>query len=312
MSMSWRRTRKRIKNWLIYLLVKNGIKWILSIQRDTAITFLKNLSLLGFYLVRSERKKTIKHLTQVYQNSKTPKKINRMGKEVFLNLGRNMADAFGLARLNNKNIDRYIEIQGCEILDAALKKGKGVIVLTGHIGNWELLASYFAMKGYPVNVVGAPIYDPRLDELVVKNRVGGGLKYMERGSATREILKALSRNEIVGLLIDQDTKHVDGVFVDFLGAKAYTPVGPVLLAIKTGAAIVPMAIHIRTNDNHVIEVENELVLESFEDQEQNRIYNTQLCSNAVEKFIRKYPTQWVWMHERWKTRPGNVPHRVAR
>jgi len=311
-STFWHRTRKRIKNWLIYLLVKNGIKGILNVQRDTAITFLKNLSLLGFYIVPGERKKTINHLTQVYRNSKTPKEIHCMAKAVFLNLGRNMADAFGLARFNNQNIDRYIEVRGKENLDAALKKGKGVIVLSGHIGNWELMASYFAMKGYPVNVVGAPIYDPRLDELVVKNREGSGLKYIERGSATREIIKAMIRNEIIGLLIDQDTKHVEGVFVDFLGTKAYTPVGPVLLAIKTGAAIVPMAIHIRKNDTHLIEFENEIVLEPFEDQEQNRIYNTQLCSNAVEKFIRKYPTQWVWMHERWKTRPGDLPHRPAR
>jgi len=303
-SKSWRRIRKRIKNWLIYILVKGGLRWINSVPRATAIKFLRNLSLSGFYLVRAERQKTISHLTMVYGNEKNKSEIYELAKAVFLNLGRNMADAFRMPCYNSQNIDRYVQAMGLDKLDRALQKGKGVLALSGHVGNWELLGAYLAMKGYTVNVVGAPIYDPRLDDLVINNRLQSGMQYIARGSATREIMRALHRNEIVGLLIDQDTKHVEGVFVDFLGEKAYTPVGPVILAMKTEAAIVPMAIHIQKDNTHLVEIADELELVFTEDQVYNRIHNTQICSDAIEKFIREYPTQWVWMHRRWKTRPG--------
>ncbi len=306
MSGYWRRTRKKIKNWLIVLLVKAGLRWIRSVSRLTAQKFMQSLSLLGFYLVPSERRKTIRHLTMVYGSTRNPREIRRLAKSVFLMLGRNMADAFALARFHAGNIDRWVQAQGLEQLDAALSKGKGVIALTGHIGNWELMGAYLAMKGYTVNVVGAPIYDPRLDELVVRNRQSAGLKYIARGGATREIIRALQRNEVVGILIDQDTKHVAGVFVDFLGRPAYTPVGPVLLALKTGAAIVPMAIHSLKNGHHRIEIEPEIPLTVTGNRERDQIDNTQRCSEALERFIRKYPTQWVWMHERWKTKPPAI------
>ncbi len=304
MSKSWRHIRKRVKNWFIYILVKSGLIWIRSVHRTTAIKFLQTLSLLGFYFVGFERRKTIKHLTMVYGNEKSKREIYQMAKAVFLNLGRNMADAFRIPLYNTQNIDHFVNIDGVENLNQALKKGKGVLAIAGHIGNWELMGGYLAMKGYTVNVVGAPIYDPRLDELVVKNRQQAGLNYIARSTATREIIRALRRNEIVGLLIDQDTKHVEGVFIDFLGEKAYTPVGPVVLAMKTGAAVVPMAVHIQKDNTHLIEIDEELDLKFTEDQDDNRIHNTQVCSDATEKFIRKYPTQWVWMHRRWKTRPG--------
>lgn len=304
MSTSWRKTRKRVKNWFIYILVKLGLRWIRGVSRETAIQAFQTLSLLGFYLVRSERRKTIHHLTMVYGAEKSRQEIFQMAKTVFFNLGRNMADAFRIPLYHADNIDQIVAAKGLEHLDRALAKGNGVLALTGHVGNWELMGGYLAMKGYPINVVGAPIYDPRLDELVVQNRQQSGMKYIARGSATREIIRALRRNEVIGLLIDQDTKHVDGVFVDFLGKTAYTPVGPAILAEKTGAAIVPMAIHIRKDNTHQIEIENEMTIKITEDPEHNRINNTQLFSFAVENFIRRFPTQWVWMHQRWKTKPG--------
>ena len=304
MRKSWRRIRKQIKNWFIYILVKAGLRWINNVQRSTAIKFLQTLSLSGFYLVRSERQKTIKHLTMVYGKERDKQEIYQMAKTVFFNLGRNMADAFRIPCYNSQNIDRYVRAKGLEKLDHALQKGKGVIALAGHVGNWELMGGYLVMKGYTVNVVGAPIYDSRLDDFVVNNRLQSGMKYIARGSATREIIRALRRNEIVGLLIDQDTRHVDGVFVDFFGKKAYTPVGPVILAMKTQAAIVPMAVHIQKDNTHLVEIDEELDLIFTDDENYNRIHNTQICSDAIEKFIRKYPTQWVWMHQRWKTKPN--------
>ena len=310
MTKKRKRLRKRVKNWFIYVAIKSGILWMLTVQRITAMKFLQHLAVLGFYLVKSERNKTIANLRKVYGTEKTEKEIYQMGKQVFGDLGRNMADAFMLSRFNSQNIDHYVKIKGLENLDQALSQKRGVIALTGHIGNWELLGAYLSMKGYPVSVVGAPIYDPRLDELVVKNRVHSGMHYIPRGNATREIIRVLRRNEIVGILIDQDTRRVDGVFVDFLGFKAYTPVGPVVLAMKTNSLIVPMAIHMDKKGFHHIEILKPLKLRFSRDSVQDRVYNTRLCNDVLSYFIRKHPTQWVWMHERWKTKPEDISKRV--
>jgi len=301
-----KRLKKHVKNWFIYYAVKYGYAFLLGIKRDTAFKFLQTLGLIGYYIVPSERKKTVKHLKMVYGDKYNDRQIKKMTKEVFINLCRNMADAFRVGTLGPHNIDNYVTASGLEKIDRALSKGKGLLALTGHVGNWELMAAYLAMKGYSLNVIGAPIYDSRIDDLVVKNRCNSGLNYIARGSATRGILRALKRKEIIGILMDQDSKRVDGVFVDFLGEEAYTPVGPVILAIKTGAPLLPMGIHIRKNNTHVIEVGDEIELKLTGDSEYDRVYNTLLCSKAIEKHIIKYPTQWVWMHRRWKTKRKDV------
>jgi KDO2-lipid IV(A) lauroyltransferase len=192
---------------------------------------------------------------------------------------------------------------GLEKIDGALKKGKGLLLLTSHSGNWELLGAYLAFKGYPLHVVGAPSYDPRLDKLIIKNRQHSGARYIARGaSASKKILQALRRNEIIGLLIDQDSKKFDGVFVDFMGREAFTPKGPVLLAIKKNAPIVPIAIHMHRDYRHLIEVGDEIALEISGDEAHDLTVNTQKCSKAIEKYILEQPTQWIWMHNRWKTK----------
>ena len=306
MKRSFRKFRKRIKNWIIYAAVRSGVLWMLSIQRSTTMKFLQSVSKFGYYIVPSERKKTIANLTKIFGNSRSPEQINQMAKEVFSNLGRNMADAFAIPRFKTDNIDHYVKAEGLEIITKALENGTGVIALTGHIGNWELLGAYLSIKGFPINVVGAPIYDPRLDELVVKNRECSGMKYIARGTATRDIIRALRRNEVVGILTDQDTKRVDGIFVDFLGHPAYTPIGPVILAMKTKAVIVPMAIHTKNDGKHYIKVKEQIPLRFSGDVDMDRIYNTTLCNDAISDFIRENPTQWVWMHERWKTTPEDL------
>lgn len=278
----------------------------MEIDRSTAFKFFEILGVVGYYLVASERNKTIKHLTEIYSNKYSKQKIRKMARNVFINISRNVVDAFRIGVIDSKTIDEFVTASGLEKIDNAMKKQKGVLLITGHIGNWELLGAYLSLKGYPLNVIGAPIYDPRLDELVVKNRQKSGTKYIARGSATREILRALSRKELIGLLIDQDSKKFDGVFVDFMGKQAFTPSGPVILAMRTGAPVLPITIHLRKNYKHVIETGDEIQFKITGNKQEDIVYNTQLCSKAIEKAILKNPTQWVWMHKRWKTKRKNV------
>lgn len=305
-TKSLKKIRKRIKNWLIYVFAKVGFMFINAIPREYALIFFRSLGWLGYYLVPSERKKTIKHLNLVFNGKYSEKQIKAMAKEIFLNLSRNMVDAFRISTFNASSIDTIVRTKGLDKIDKVLARGKGIIAITGHIGNWELLGAYLAFKGYPLNVIGAPIYDPRLDEMVVKNRTASGAGYIARGSATKGILRALRKKEMIGILMDQDSTRNEGVFIDFLGFEAFTPVGPVALALKTGAPVLPMTIHIQENNVHFIEVFDEIELITTGDKKKDLIINTQKCSKVLEQSIMNHPTQWVWMHERWKTKKEDL------
>ena len=201
-----------------------------------------------------------------------------------------------------EELDRIVAAEGLEHLDRTSEEGKGVVLLSGHIGNWELLGAYIAMKGYPFSVVGRSLNNPRLDRLLVAHRERLGLKNIARGKATRQILRALHRGEMVGFLIDQDTE-VEGAFVDFLGRPAYTPTGPVTLALKLGAPIVSAAIHREQDDTYHVVVRPRLEPARTDDVAEDIRVNTAICSKVLEDFIREHPAQWVWMHRRWKTKP---------
>ena len=294
--------KKRLKNWLVYMFIRFGIAFVMKMNRETAIKMFEILGRLGFCLAASLRKKTFNHLQMVFGNQYSAPRIHQMAKEVFLNLARNMVDAVRLQKYDSRSIENLVSANGLEKIDRALKKGNGLLLFTSHSGNWELLGAYLAFKGYPLHVVGAPSYDPRLDELIIKNRQHSGARYIARGAdASKKILRALRKNEILGLLIDQDSTKFEGVFVDFMGRDAYTPVGPVLLAMKTHAPIMPITIHMREDYRHIIEVGDEVKLEITGDKTRDLTVNTQQCSKAVEKFILAQPTQWIWMHNRWKT-----------
>jgi len=296
---------KRFKNWFIYVLVRFFFFLLQIMPRQVAYLVLTRISLLCYYLIPDARQKTRRHLTLVFGKEKSPEQIRQMSKEVFRNLGRNATDMFRIQKALKKDPYRYVSVRGLEHLDQALARGKGVIVITGHIGCWELLAGFFSSIGYSAAVVGTPLYDPRLDAMLIKNRTSVGLTNINRDRGARQILKELHSNHILGILIDQDTK-VDGVFVDFLGMPALTPVGPVTLAMKTGASIVPMSIHIQPDNRHLIEVEAMIPLQISNNRQLDRQINTARCSQAVERMLLKDPTQWVWMHERWKTKPGEA------
>lgn len=292
---------KGIKNWSIYILIRSIISIVKVIPRQWAFSFLKAVGWLVYLSIPRFRNKTIENLRIAFGGEKDDAEMKRMAKRVFLNLGRNAADAIRLQKFTPHNIDRYVKAIGLENIDKALRKGRGVLAITGHIGNWELLGAYLALKGYPLNVVSARLYDHRLNKIVVETRERAGLRNITRGSGTREILRALKRGEIVGILIDQDTR-VEGTFVEFFGRKAFTPIGPVLLAMKTGAALIPLAIHMKEDNTHLITVKEEMPLELTGDLQNDIVINTQRCTREIENFIRQDPTQWVWMHDRWKTR----------
>jgi Kdo2-lipid IVA lauroyltransferase/acyltransferase len=296
--------KKRIKNSLIYYFVVMIAALLRSLPRRTAIALMRGFGGLGFHLARKEREKTIRHLTLAYGHEKSPDEIARLAKAVFRHFGLMAADAIRMPLIVAGGINNLVENSGMERLQAALARGRGAIVLTGHFGNWELFGAWVAQNGFPVKVVGRSAYDPRLDKIVVDLRNTAGYTNIARGKATREIIRTLRDNEVLGMLVDQDTK-VEGVFVDFFGRPAHTAIGPVTLAQKMGCALLPAFIHLQDDGTYKIEFDEEIELTSTGDAERDLIVNTQKISDSYERAIRRHPEQWVWMHERWKKQPGD-------
>jgi len=293
---------QRLKNWLIYRFIRALLFWTSRMPRRSALKGCGLLGQMSFWVLKDPRRMALKNLSLVFGKPPDHPRLVKTAHRVFVNAGKNIADLVLLSHLNPAHIDKVVKIQGRHHLDDALAQGRGVIAITGHIGNWEMLAARFAMEGYPVTAVARRVYDLRLDRILNDLRKNTQVRGISRDTDIREMIRVLRRGEILGVLMDQDTR-VRGVFVPFFGRPAHTPVGPVVLALKTGAPIVPMAIHRQPDDTYLITVRPALQVNYTGDREKDVVLNTAACTRTLEQFIRQDPTQWVWMHNRWRKQP---------
>ena len=218
--------------------------------------------------------------------------------KVFDSLAR-LAHVFArLPRINRGNVRRWIRYEGLEHFQEAKRRGKGVLFATGHLGCWELSHYAHALMTEPMSVVVRPLDNPYLDEFVERRRSGSGNKILGKKDLLRDVLKALHANQAVGILIDQNTATEEGAFVDFFRVPASSNTGFVRLAHKTGAAVIPGFAVWR-------EAERKFVLKFYPILEMtgDLVADTQAVQHAVERAVREYPDQWLWIHRRWKARP---------
>ncbi len=292
---------RKVKYTLLVSLVKFLI-WISSwLPARWLHAIFSTLSKVAFYLLKKERDKTIANVKIGYPD-KTEKECRTFAREVFIYLGVNYADlAKGLTVRTQGHYRKVIQIEGEKHFEEAYKKGKGVLALTCHRGAFELVGTYCGLH-YPTVGVGAKLKNKALDRLLVDNRTSRGIDFTHRGKNTLKLIRALKQGKVVIMLIDQDTDKVKNVFVDFYGEKAATPIGAALLAQKTGSAVVPMAMSIQ-NGKQVLTIRPKIEIVNTENEDEDIQTNTQLMSDALETFIKEHPEQWVWVHERWKTRP---------
>ncbi len=267
-------------------------RWSVRLGSFTGVT--------AYLFLSRERQKTLRHLQLALGNRLSPGKLRRTARACFAHLGTGFFELLCLSRLTPDALNRIVEIQGEENLQKALGQGRGVIYIGGHIGNWELMAAAMAQKGYPIKVVAAPIYDPRLNRLMVQYRARFGVETIQRGSAqaARQILAGPRKGDILAFLIDQDTE-VEGIHVDFFGRKAHTPTGAASLAIHTGAPVLMGYTHRLDNGRHRIVIHEPLTVLRTGQREQDIRVNTAVFKKHLEDFILRRPEQWVWMHRRW-------------
>lgn len=259
---------------------------------------------LAFAALPGARRRALAHVAIAFPDGAGDATHRAIARRSFVNLGRSAFEVLMLSRRSHPPIERLCAIEGEERLKTALAAGRGVIFLTGHLGNWELMAALVTRRGYPASVVATPVYDPRLDRLLVDARARHGVHTISRGSpsAARHLLSGLRRNAILGMLIDQDT-DVDGVFVPFFGRPAYTPAGPAALALKTGAPVIFGFILREGASRHRLILQGPIELIRTGDPGRDIRENTARFTREIERFIRSHPDHWVWMHNRWKRQP---------
>jgi KDO2-lipid IV(A) lauroyltransferase len=196
----------------------------------------------------------------------------------------------------------YVRIERKDLLDDALRAGRGCLVVTGHCGNWELLASRIASLGVPLTVVARRVNDERFDALIRGYRGGAGMEILLRDDPRflAAVRDALGRNRVVALLIDQDSAG-GGVFVPFFGRLAHTPPGAAILAFRTKAPVLASFIRRRPDGGHLITFETMPVPPSAGAGKVTEL--TATFTAAIEAAIRRAPAEWVWWHERWRRRP---------
>jgi Kdo2-lipid IVA lauroyltransferase/acyltransferase len=226
---------------------------------------------------------------------------DRLTDEVFQSIGRLLLSFARFPRINRENVHQWIGYEGLENFTNAQARGRGVLVATAHLGNWELSAFTHALMTAPMHIVVRPLDNPDVDRLVERRRALSGNRIIRKKEAAREILRALKAGEAVGILIDQNTTPEEGVFIDFFGRQACAGTAFVKFAHHTGAAVVP-GFALWRQDRYVLRFYPEIKMTGVVQQD------TQSVHSALESVIREYPGQWLWIHRRWKTRPpGESP-----
>ncbi len=291
----------RYRRYYLYYLARFAIFFFYLLPSNVGLFIAGKIGLLAYFILKEYRDITLRNLRGALGKERTEKELGRIARRVFENLSKNAFELVRSPRINTKNIDRIVEFENGEILDAAFAKGKGVIIITAHFGNWELMAATLRIKGYPGVTVGRRIYFDKYDRYLNRLRRSKDVNVIYRDESPRKILKVLKGNRIVGIVADQDVDSVEGVFVDFFGMSAYTPAGPAALAKVSGAALIPVFI-VRKNGRHTLVIEKPIELDDTGDKDKDVVSNTQKWSSVVESYIRRYPEQWVWMHRRWKTK----------
>jgi KDO2-lipid IV(A) lauroyltransferase len=232
----------------------------------------------------------------------------RILRGVFRHLGWELVEFCRMARYTVENTREWIGTEGLDNYLAAEARGKGVLVVTGHLGVWELSSFYHSLMGHPMGMVIRRLDNRRLDEFVNGIRCLHGNRILPKDDFARGLLRAMRAGQTVGILMDTNMTPPQGAFVEFFGRPACTATGLARVALKTGAAVLPgFMLWEPDQKKYVLHFGPELVFARTGGAEADILAATQLCTQAIESWIRRYPDQWLWIHKRWKTRPAGGP-----
>lgn len=262
-----------------------------------------------YHLSARRRLLTLYNLRRAFPE-KPEAEILRIAKGAYRNVATVAAELFDIPRLTRENIGDLVDAEGLEHCRAALEKGQGVLFFGAHFGNWELEAAAVSLFLKPAVVIYRRLDNPLLDALVRHVRSATGNTPLPKERAMRPMLRTLKRNDMLGILIDQNVDHYEGVFIDFFGRPACTTDGLAMLSLHTGAPVLPGYIVRKPDGRYRFVVGPAVEITNTGDWEHDVRVNTQRFMKIIEETIRQYPDQWLWLHQRWKTQLCQLPGRA--
>ncbi|HID56912.1 TPA: hypothetical protein EYP37_10325 [Candidatus Poribacteria bacterium] len=305
MTRKERTLRAKWPSSLSYLLVRSLKSIVLKMSEEEAMAFGARLGLLAYHTVISRRRiaeRNVSLAMPLISQHHPSSTVDSIVRGCFLNLGKTLVEFLRIPLLKERGLHPKIRPSGMEHLYRSLEREKGVVLFIPHMGNWELLAPFYGAMLTRKAVVVFPLKNPDLDGLVESHRGMFGLEIIPKRGASRHVLRRLRENYVVGLLADQNAGR-EGVFVEFFGQLASCARGPVAFAIKTGAALHLSADIRQPDDTHIITVSEPIELKLSGDMEEDVRANTERLMKMLEELICMYPEQWLWVHNRWKTKP---------
>ena len=258
---------------------------------------------IAFHALGRLRRVGIRNLELAFPDMTAPDREAILRSE-YRNLGYLLAEFCKMPGYTPATANPFVRYEGLENYIAARDRGKGVLVLTGHLGAWELSSFYHSLMGMPMGMVIRRLDNPLVDEFVNRIRCLHGNRVIHKDDFARGLIASMRAGETVGILMDTNMTPPQGVFVPFFGVLACTASGMARIAAKTGATVLPgFLLWEQSEQRYVLHFGKELDVIRTGDPEQDALANTASFTAAIEQYIRQYPEQWLWLHRRWKTRP---------
>ncbi|OGJ94146.1 MAG: hypothetical protein A2487_11810 [Candidatus Raymondbacteria bacterium RifOxyC12_full_50_8] len=293
--------KKRVKNTAIYLAIRAAAACIGVIPRGASLCAATWLARAAYQLAAHERNKMDANLARAFGPELTEKDRRAIGERVFANITANLVDAILMKQLFTQAPGRYMAVRNLEIAHTALAAGRGIIFVTAHTGCFEMMPPRFSLLGFPILVLGAPSFDERVSRFIARNRGLFNVTYLERQESPRAVLSWLKQGRALGVLCDLDTR-VESRFVPFFGQPAKTVMGPFKLGVRTGALLIPVFTERMADNTQRVTIHPPLEPRGHAEDEKITSVMTQF-NTLLEQVIRNDPAQWIWMHDRWKSKP---------
>ncbi|MDD2928176.1 MAG: lysophospholipid acyltransferase family protein [Candidatus Omnitrophica bacterium] len=303
--MDAKKIRKGLSRFLAWLGLNICSLIVRIIPTGYLYGFARDIASLAYIFAAKQKKIALESLDIAFGQEKSRQEIERIAKDCFIFIAKGAVELMFFFDKPHM-LKGKVAIEGRNNLDAALARGRGVILVSAHFGNFPLLLGRLAVEGYKICGIMRPMHDARVERIFFKKREKYGVRTIysqPRNECVNNTIAALRNNELIFIPIDQNF-GTGGVFVNFFGRQAATATGPVVLAQRTKAALIPCFILRQPEDRHKIIFEPELELKEGKDPRDTVLINIQRLTDIIEAYIRKHPAEWGWIHRRWKSKPG--------
>ena len=254
------------------------------------------------YLLATKQKKIIKaNIDLTIKDETSPERYRNIQKYCFKNLGSVLLQVLRSSRLNIQDLKESVSFENRHYIDDAIKSDKPIIIVSAHYGNWELGATAVGALISPITSIHKKMNDGYFDEYLMRSRTKFNMTMVEKRGAIKHLIKALKNKQIITMMIDQNVNPKDGIYIDFLGAKATQTAAPAFLARKFDALIIPILINTAPGKENIITFYEPIITAKTEDEEKDILESTQAQADMLAKVIRSYPEPWFWCHKRWKS-----------